>query len=172
MYNIPVDHTIHHNTLPLHQTDIWGLTKSMLQKQIVLIVKSIPCLVKQNVGLVPESDIADSSPRTRRWRPPPSYYQIIISSEDASYSKPLQEEEKAPLLSRLIITTPLFVCLEHLVALVRHRNFNNHTSADEESLQTEHYNRAKKIIPPPTLFYIIDHPLDLLLHVPCLEFPH
>ena len=166
-------HTIHHNTLPLHQTDIWGLTKSMLQKQIVLLLKSIPCLVKQNVGLVPESDIADSSPRTRRWRPPPSYYQIIISSEDASYSKPLQEEEKAPLLSRLIITTPLFVCLEHLVvAPVRHRNFNNHTSADEESLQTEHYNRAKKIIPPPTLFYIIDHPLDLLLHVPCLEFPH
>ena len=35
-----------------HQPDIWGLTKSMLQNQNILLNKIIPCLVQQHVGLV------------------------------------------------------------------------------------------------------------------------
>jgi hypothetical protein len=39
-----------------HQPDIWGLTKSMIQKLYILhyifYYKTIPCLIQQNVGLV------------------------------------------------------------------------------------------------------------------------
>jgi hypothetical protein len=35
-----------------HQPDIWGLTKSMLQGIYILLLKTIPFLVQQNVGLV------------------------------------------------------------------------------------------------------------------------
>ena len=35
-----------------HQPDIWGLTKGMLQSIYILILKTIPFLVQQNVGLV------------------------------------------------------------------------------------------------------------------------
>ena len=38
-----------------HQPDIWGLTKGMLQKLqrlYILVLKTIPLLVQQNVGLV------------------------------------------------------------------------------------------------------------------------
>jgi hypothetical protein len=37
---------------PLHQPDIWGLTKGMLHGLNILLIKYIPCLVQQNVGLV------------------------------------------------------------------------------------------------------------------------
>jgi hypothetical protein len=35
-----------------HQPDIWGLTKGMLQSINVLLLKTIPFFVQQNVGLV------------------------------------------------------------------------------------------------------------------------
>ena len=35
-----------------HQPDICGLTKSMLQSVYILLLKTIPFLVQQNVGLV------------------------------------------------------------------------------------------------------------------------
>jgi hypothetical protein len=37
----------------LHQPDIWGLTKGMLYSIYILLLKTIPFLVQQNVGLVP-----------------------------------------------------------------------------------------------------------------------
>ena len=36
-----------------HQPDIWGLTKGMFQSLYILLLKIIPFLVQQNVGLVP-----------------------------------------------------------------------------------------------------------------------
>ena len=36
------------------QPDIWGLTKGMLQSINILLLKTIPFLVQQNVGLVPD----------------------------------------------------------------------------------------------------------------------
>jgi hypothetical protein len=37
---------------PQHQPDIWGLTQGMLQSLYILLLKNIPFLVKQNIGLV------------------------------------------------------------------------------------------------------------------------
>ena len=37
----------------LHQPDIWGLKKGIHQSLYILLLKTIPFLVQQNVGLVP-----------------------------------------------------------------------------------------------------------------------
>jgi hypothetical protein len=42
-----------YGTVPvIHQPDIWGLTTGMLQTIDILLLKTIPFLVQQNVGLV------------------------------------------------------------------------------------------------------------------------
>jgi hypothetical protein len=46
---------------PQHQPDIWGLTKGMLQTVYILLVKTIPFLVQQNVGLVQSKSPLSSS---------------------------------------------------------------------------------------------------------------
>jgi hypothetical protein len=37
----------------LHQTDIWGLARVYFKYNVKFVFKSIPCVVQQNVGLVP-----------------------------------------------------------------------------------------------------------------------
>jgi hypothetical protein len=41
-----------------HQPDIWGLTKGMLKRLYILLLETIPFLVQQNVGLVPEKALS------------------------------------------------------------------------------------------------------------------
>jgi hypothetical protein len=48
---------IFERTRQRHQPDIWGLTKGMLQSIYILLLKTIPFLVQQNVGLVPVTSV-------------------------------------------------------------------------------------------------------------------
>jgi len=49
------DVIIRHRHRHRHQPDIWGLSKGMLQRLIFSSTQTIPFLVQQNVGLVPDT---------------------------------------------------------------------------------------------------------------------